>query len=881
MYFENIEKIDIEEWINPKYKILAHIKENKGQKKEETLKEHTDLCFKYFNTLIDKKRLQNIFKRVESVFIEEFAEEEKALFREMLLNIIIFHDIGKINPNFQKLVLKNDIKVNVKETNDSGHSLLSSIIYMDYFIKKINKPSITVESKVILMDFMFLNAYCVSRHHGGLNNFNEFVCKFSNCGLGITAGAGLNILEVRSLFDETGNVDLKITGEQIRRFIKIVKDNCKYTKEQIISRAAYERLMLSLIFAADFYATTEFMDDIQTKNFGNFIDFDIFARQYKEGEIYQSIEKYRKDVYENLDVNIDFENIKDVNVLRNELFLDSSKALKENIDKSIFYLEAPTGSGKSNVALNLSFELLEKDKTKNKIIYVYPFNTLVEQNIEIFKSSFGSKEIEDNVAVINSATPIKFKENGYENDEDILTYGDYNRKMNSEKDKINLYKQVLLNRQFLNYPLMLTTHVTLFKYLFGTEKENVFPMHQLANSVIVLDEIQSYKNAIWGEIISFLTAYADILNFKVIIMSATLPNLDDLSLLAENQGEKTVRLIEDRNKYFLNPIFKDRVNLDFSLLNVEDSKELEECLKEKVKYHASEGKKVLLEFIKKSRAEEFYKNLIDDEDIECDIDIITGDYSCAVRNEILSKVKEKNEPIILVSTQVVEAGVDIDMDIGFKNISLFDSEEQFLGRINRSGKKNNSKAYFFYLDSPALIYKGDLRKQPSLSLKEEAIQELLKNKDFKSYYKMVIEKLYGNSRKENDANIVEFFDIDVKLLNNYMIEKRMMLIDDVQDRATIFLNSRVKDKDGQLIDGKSVWDKYKVLLESYELEYAEKRVKLSDVRAKMGLFTYEVKFDELPPYNDRIGDLYFIEDGEQYLENDRFSRQKLKNGVFI
>lgn len=881
MYFENIEKIDIDGWINPKYKILAHIKENKGKKKEETLKEHTDLCFKYFSTIIEKKGLANIFKRVESVFIEEFAEEEKALFREMLLNIIRFHDIGKINPNFQKLVLENDIKVNVKETNDSGHSLLSSIIYMDYFIKKINKPSVTVERKVILMDFMFLNAYCISRHHGGLNNFNEFVCKFSNCGQGITAGAGLNILEVRSLFDETGNVDLKITGEQIRRFIKIVKDNCKYTKEQIISRAAYERLMLSLIFAADFYATTEFMDDIQTKNFGNFIDFDIFVDQYKKGERYQGTEKYRKDVYENPAVNIDFENIKEINVLRDELFLDSSKVLKENIDKSIFYLEAPTGSGKSNVALNLSFELLEKDKTKNKIIYVYPFNTLVEQNIEIFKSSFGSKEIEDNVAVINSATPIKFKKSDYENNKEPLKYGDYDQEMNSDKNGRNPYKEALLNRQFLNYPLMLTTHVTLFKYLFGTEKEDIFPMHQLANSVIVLDEIQSYKNAIWGEIISFLTAYADILNFKVIIMSATLPNLDDLSLLDEKQEQKTVRLIENRNKYFLNSIFKDRVNLDFSLLNIDNLEKLGDSLIEKVKYYASEGKKVLIEFIKKGRAEEFYQRLIDDEDIECDVDIITGDYSSAVRNEILSKVKGKNEPIILVSTQVVEAGVDIDMDIGFKNISLFDSEEQFLGRINRSGKKKDCKAYFFNWDSPALIYKGDVRKQEGLSLRKEEIQELLKNKDFRVYYEMVIEKVYGNSRKENDRNIEEFFNRDVKLLNNYMIEKRMMLIDDVEDRVTIFLNSMVKDKNGQLIDGKSVWDSYKELLTSYELEYAEKRVKLSEVRAKMGLFTYEVKFDEIPPYNDRIGDLYFIEDGERYLENDRFSRQKLKNGVFI
>ena len=68
-----------------------------------------------------------------------------------------------------------------------------------------------------------------------------------------------------------------------------------------------------------------------------------------------------------------------INVLRNELFW-MQKTMLDNIDKSIFYLEAPTGSGKSNVAFNLSFKMVEEFKDINKIFYVYPFNTLVEQN---------------------------------------------------------------------------------------------------------------------------------------------------------------------------------------------------------------------------------------------------------------------------------------------------------------------------------------------------------------------------------------------------------------------------------------------------------------------------------------------------------------------
>ncbi len=91
--------------------------------------------------------------------------------------------------------------------------------------------------------------------------------------------------------------------------------------------------------------------------------------------------------------------------------------------------------------------------------------------------------------------------------------------------------------------MILTTHVSLFSYMFGTMKENIFAFHQLANSVIVLDEIQSYKNQIWREIIEFLNGFSKILNIKIIIMSATLPDLEGLLIKddIENSYEKKWR----------------------------------------------------------------------------------------------------------------------------------------------------------------------------------------------------------------------------------------------------------------------------------------------------------------------------------------------------
>ena len=73
-----------------------------------------------------------------------------------------------------------------------------------------------------------------------------------------------------------------------------------------------------------------------------------------------------------------------------------------------------------------------------------------------------------------------------------------------KNDELQYYQEALLNRQFLNYPMILTTHVSLFDTMFGRRKESTFGFHQLANSVLVLDEIQSYRNSIWTEIILFL-----------------------------------------------------------------------------------------------------------------------------------------------------------------------------------------------------------------------------------------------------------------------------------------------------------------------------------------------------------------------------------------
>ncbi len=513
----------------------------------------------------------------------------------------------------------------------------------------------------------------------------------------------------------------------------------------------------------------------------------------------------------------------------------------------------------------------------------------MEQNLEILNKTFGKdKEILNKIAIINSIFPIKMdkKDKGLEEEEADYKY----------------YAKALLNRQFLNYPMILTTHVSLFNTMFGFSKECEFGFHQLANSIIVLDEIQSYKNIIWSEIISFLNNFAKVLNMKIIIMSATLPNLNVLindednfinTKLQESKEGKSnfdsANLIKNREKYFSNSLFKDRVKVSYELMDLDD---MLNVLHEHVKENSKRKNKILIEFIKKQSAYDFYNNI--KEDMENDesnpiIELMTGDDNSIERKRILdiiSSEEAKKRGIILISTQVIEAGVDIDMDIGYKDISKLDSDEQFMGRINRSCKRKG-EVYFFNLDKTDSIYKNDIRVNTGLSLLNDEMREVLVNKDFNKYYEPVLNMIkvkYNNCF--NESNLKNFFKEAVGKLNFIDVERRMKLIEEDNWNMSVYLGRTINKKENNKImkiDGKEVWKEYKSLLNNNSMDYAEKQVKLSIVKSKMNYFIYDIKKNVDLSFNDKIGELYYIENGEQYFEGEKLNKEKFANeiGLFL
>lgn len=846
--FSNNDFINIDKLLSDKYDFYAHINEDK----KETLDAHTNLCKKYFMKIDESKNLYEIFERILNLLFKDVSINFKKLYFKMIFSTISLHDTGKVNPNFQEDKMKNKIKFSERSNFNllsSRHSIISAVFYIDYFLDEV--LSMSKEERNSIMPFMFFNSYIISKHHGNMDEFYEYLDGFNEGDASKAIDALSN--SYKDLFSKEFNLSCNKSVKMINFIKKHFFDNLDREKSLIVY--TYERLLYSVLVACDYYATTEFMSGVEIKNFGDINEINEFYDVYKNTYVYKSIRDYENNDYKR---KTSFDNVKDINILRDEMFLDSERELIDNIHNNIFFLEAPTGSGKSNVSMNLSFKLMEYNKKLSKIFYVYPFNTLVEQNINSIKKIFGAdSDVFNNVTVINSISPIKMD------------------KDNQLSNPYKYYQKALLDRQFLNYPFILTTHVSIFNTMFNSSRESIFGFHQFINSVVVLDEIQSYKNIIWTEIISFLKVYAKVLNMKIIIMSATLPDLNSLT----DSSLNTVNLINDREKYFSNHLFKNRVKVNYDLLIDEFNLQM---LYEHVKNNSKNHKKILIEFIKRQTAYEFYNMFAEDDEITSAIELMTGDDNSVERKRIIDRicshdVEEKG--IILVATQVIEAGIDIDMDIGYKDISKVDSDEQFMGRINRSCKKDGI-VYFFNLDNMKVIYKDDIRADKEFSLLNDSMKDILVSKKFYDYYKLILESLknnYNNTLNE-DINIDEFFK-KAGRLDFKEVEERMKLIDDDNWSMSVFLCYELQLDDKTVISGKDVWDDYKKLLMNNSIDYAEKTIKLSEITSKMNYFIYEIKKNDNFTYNDKVGSLYCIENGDEYFKNGKLDKEKFITGV--
>ena len=834
--------------------LLAH----KSKSRKETLERHCEQSLRVFRKINEQKKvLKKVEKTLKNINITDskgniiyLSKDTTKFIIEMFTEAIPAHDLGKSNPGTQIEVFRNEEVLKLYKGSASGlgseHSAFSSAIYINRFYKKtleIKNPYERLFSQICLYAF----AYVISTHHGDLGDFSEWAKEenFTNKIKVFTQKEGYS-------FFLKNKLEISATPNAILGFVKDKKINYNGYLFFILTK-----LLQSSIIVSDFISTNQFFNN----NYNEEIDLNLIGNieeirnTYKEHPIAKSTDTYKKDK-----INSDLERI---NKLRSDMSIEAEENLLKSLNSNIYLLEMPTGAGKTFTSINLATILIEENKL-DKFVYVFPFNTLADQTKSVLDEALGKSL---NFEVINSITPITLKNDNLGNTD---------------------YSDTLLSRQMWDYQGIITSHVSLFNILFSGKREASLAFFQLINTVFVLDEIQSYKNDIWTELIEFMTLFSEVMDSKFIIMSATNPYLHKLIKHPDINNDKITRLIKDKNKYFLAPEFKNRVTMDKSLRDIkikdeiliykidESIKKRNELLANDKDYKGPISSKVLVEFINKKTAQEFeekIKEKLKDKDyliIELD-----GDTPVYERRKIIEIIKEnKIDNIILIATQIIEAGVDIDMDIGFKDISLGDAEEQFMGRINRSSKKPYCVAFFFNLDMEWKIYRNDLRLGKTIM--EDKYWNMVENKDFYSYYNEIFSRINNKNNRLNNESI-DLFYTDLKLLNTREVKERMTLID--SETFQVFIPSIVKVGNEE-VDGKILWEEYMKLSKNEEgLPYAERRIKIKNMMEKMNYFMFSVYGKEIIG-EETVGGIYYL-NKEGLLKNGKINREFLKGNYII
>jgi len=519
----------------------------------------------------------------------------------------------------------------------------------------------------------------------------------------------------------------------------------------------------------------------------------------------------------------DFDELQDksndnLNHLRNKLFIEVRTNLRKNLEKNLFYIEAPTGAGKTNLSLMSVIEIVENNTSITKVFYVFPFTTLITQTYTSIKKTL---EL-NNAQIVQLHSKAKYNQK------------DKNGKSEAELDGIyGDDKKNFLDNQFMNYPLTLLSHVKFFDILTGISKDDNYIFHRLANSIVIIDEIQTYSPDFWSQIVYLLDMYAKNFNIKFIVMSATLPKIGKI---IDSQFTFLVSK-ENKKQYFQNPNFGKRVEIDTKVISVNKPSEIYHKLKdESVIYQnleTTKSKKVktIIEFITKKGADEFYKFAKEENEIFDEIFILSGTILEPRRKEIIEFIKNTHDKnILLVTTQVVEAGVDIDMDIGFKEKSLVDSDEQLAGRINRNSSKEGNKLFLFSIGkgNENFVYKTDKRKSISAIYQEDGKDKnILETKDFDKFYSQILDKIIENNTKNFMENLKSY----IGDLKNLQFKKTHIALIDMQS-VSVFVPHNLM--------AKLYWNAYEKAILNDEKDLIDKKIDIKRLSAKISKYTFSL-----------------------------------------
>jgi len=490
------EQPSLHTFLNNAGRYFAHLPRMNVDIPKETLEEHITLVNQYFVQLINAHRLEPVIDNLIKSIDRSGNLETGNYLKKLFVNTIVFHDYGKINERFQYDKMRNELfrdGINSDSPIGSTHSALGAFIYLS---KHLNEIALEYKSNPALITACIYLSYSIFKHHSRqFDDDNLYTIGFADF------KSKFNFNDVKEFLSKY----LQVFAYSVNpRIIQLIGENDLLANKKILntenSFSLYVlcRLNFSLLTASDYLATNEYMNQTSLNDFGT------LSKERIE-EIYHFVtnadwlneaeerKNYNKVVFEKTE-NYEFQNPQiatgdNLNVLRTEMALEVIRNIRLNADSNLFYIEAPTGGGKTNLSALAAIELLKIHKGKyNKVFYVFPFTTLITQTYKSLKEILRLKDNE--MVELHSNAGMKVNN---ENEDD--NYG---------SEKINY-----INHLFVNYPFVFLSHIRFFDILKTNEKETNYLLHRLVNSIVVIDELQSYNPQHWDKIIYFIKQYAD------------------------------------------------------------------------------------------------------------------------------------------------------------------------------------------------------------------------------------------------------------------------------------------------------------------------------------------------------------------------------------
>lgn len=359
-------------------------------------------------------------------------------------------------------------------------------------------------------------------------------------------------------------------------------------------------------------------------------------------------------------------------------------------------LNVPTGLGKTLASMGYALKHAEKFN-KKRVIVALPYTSIIDQSAQVYKEIFGEDE------VLEQHSQVDFSD-------------DENEQMSSMR----------LAAENWNRPIVITTTVQLFESVFSNRTSKCRKLHNIADSVIILDEFQKLPIEVLEPIFRALKILMDKFNVTVVVSSATPLSFDKPELFGNIDAPIEICP-------YNHELFEEMKRVEYEFLR-------ESLSIESLVHRIEDCRQVLCIVNTRKDAMKVYKEMKKSQQQRRKIYHLSTLMCPHHRKKVIADIRadlENNKTIAVVSTSLIEAGIDFDFPIVYRVMAPIDSIVQAAGRCNREGDLDGGKVYIFELEGGGLP-RGTYTRGTELTrilLKRSGVGSLHKLTTYNEYFR--------------------------------------------------------------------------------------------------------------------------------------------------